>query len=102
MFKPPTCVSCGATAPETKTSYTLISQQHGWRLTNRGRSDTDLCFEWRCPTCWRRHKHVEVITVPTVQSPLRASRRPPPLRTDAGRPERAKSRRRRRSGGAAP
>lgn len=51
--KQPTCVDCGAVAPATGTNYTLISPQHGWRLTRavvHGRK----VMEWRCPACFSR------------------------------------------------
>jgi hypothetical protein len=47
----PTCVDCGAQAPDTNTNFTLISSSFGWRL----RKVQDR-MEWRCPTCWRTHK----------------------------------------------
>lgn len=51
----PRCKDCGALAPRTETNFTLISSQHGWRLTfekENGRRKA----EWRCPRCWRAFK----------------------------------------------
>jgi hypothetical protein len=50
-----TCVGCNAQAPATETNYTLISSQHGWRLT-RKRGPDGVLVEWRCPTCWAAYK----------------------------------------------
>ena len=33
MAQPQSCFDCGKTAPETQTSYTLISSAHGWRVS---------------------------------------------------------------------
>jgi hypothetical protein len=51
----PTCVTCGADAPETKTNYTLISRS-GWRLSRRTIRGGAVVAEWRCPACWKKHK----------------------------------------------
>ncbi len=50
------CVDCRASAPETDTNYTLISSQHGWRLTRDQSPDRPGVMVWRCPECWQRHK----------------------------------------------
>jgi hypothetical protein len=49
------CIDCKVPAPITKTDYTLISKTHKWRLERR-REHGMLVLEWRCPTCWQRHK----------------------------------------------
>ena len=51
-----TCVDCNAQSPETETENTLISAQHGWRLTRRPLPGGALTIEWRCPVCWRAHR----------------------------------------------
>jgi hypothetical protein len=50
------CVDCGALSPETETNYTLISSQHGWRLSRASDPLGNPVMEWRCPRCWARHK----------------------------------------------
>src|SRR5580658_7932747 len=52
----PTCAGCGANAPETNTTYTLISTSFGWRLARRKGPHGSLLVEWRCPVCWKRLK----------------------------------------------
>jgi hypothetical protein len=59
MVDRPTCIDCGANAPETDTSYTLISSTFGWRLTRRAVADGSRAVEWRCPSCWNKHKSKE-------------------------------------------
>lgn len=44
---PRKCSDCGATAPGTRTAYTLISAKHGWRLLR----DADAQMIWLCPAC---------------------------------------------------
>jgi hypothetical protein len=56
MVERPTCIDCGATAPDTDTNYTLISSSFGWRLTRRVGADGSRAAEWRCPNCWNKHK----------------------------------------------
>ena len=56
MVDCPTCIDCGARAPNTDTNYTLISATFGWRLTRRMLQDGSRAVEWRCPTCWNSHK----------------------------------------------
>lgn len=51
-----TCVGCGVISPETQTNYTLISAQHGWRLTRVKQADGTVQAEWRCPRCWQKLK----------------------------------------------
>lgn len=41
------CSDCGATAPGTRTAYTLISAKHGWRLLR----EPDGQMMWLCPGC---------------------------------------------------
>jgi hypothetical protein len=50
------CVECRAEAPETNTNFTLISPQHGWRLTRKALPDGRRSMEWRCPSCFARHR----------------------------------------------
>ena len=50
------CVDCGRIPPKTNTSYTLISSEHGWRLTKRVDADGQKVMEWRCPTCFKNYK----------------------------------------------
>lgn len=50
------CVGCGEWSPPTRTSQTLISTAHGWRLTRKRLMSGDFAFEWRCKECWLRHK----------------------------------------------
>jgi hypothetical protein len=52
----PTCKDCGAISPHTETNYTLISQQHRWRLVLYSDASGRRVAEWRCPTCWSRHR----------------------------------------------
>jgi hypothetical protein len=56
MVERPTCVDCGASAPNTDTNYTLISATFGWRLSRRVLADGTRAVEWRCPNCWNAHK----------------------------------------------
>jgi hypothetical protein len=51
----PQCIDCGARSPVTNTNYTLISSK-GWRLTLLNTGDGKRRGEWRCPTCWEKHK----------------------------------------------
>lgn len=46
------CADCGAAAPATETNYTLISAQHGWRLSIDKLPDGRREPVWRCPDCW--------------------------------------------------
>jgi uncharacterized C2H2 Zn-finger protein len=49
------CVDCGLEPPKTETNYTLVSQQHGWRLT-RTKTDEGFVTTLRCPACWAKFK----------------------------------------------
>lgn len=49
------CTDCGALSPETATPYTLISQQHGWRVVLE-QSAGERIPVWRCPECWAAYK----------------------------------------------
>jgi hypothetical protein len=60
----PTCIDCGASAPDTDTSYTLISATFGWRLTRRVGADGSRIVEWRCPKCWNTHKAAHPAAAP--------------------------------------
>jgi hypothetical protein len=51
-----TCVDCGTTSPTTETNYTLISARHGWRLTLGQDEHGARVMQWRCPSCWARHR----------------------------------------------
>lgn len=71
-----TCVVCHTQSPPSRSSYTLISTQHGWRLV-RGAGGAP---EWRCPKCWEQYKQarrVEASTpsegVPRIDERLRSS-----------------------------
>jgi Zn-finger protein len=50
------CVDCLVFAPKTETSYTLISQQHGWRLLRTVDAAGRKVLEWRCPDCFAAHR----------------------------------------------
>lgn len=50
------CIDCGKLSPATQTNYTLISSQHGWRLTLGTDSIGRRVMEWRCPKCWAKRK----------------------------------------------
>jgi hypothetical protein len=52
----PQCKDCGAQAPQTNTSYTLIGQRHGWRLALQQEADGRRVAYWRCPKCWDLHR----------------------------------------------
>jgi len=52
----PRCADCGGESPETNTNYTLISQQHGWRLVLHSDASGRRFAEWRCPKCWTQHR----------------------------------------------
>jgi hypothetical protein len=56
MMDRPLCIGCGANAPETNTTYTLISKQFGWRLARRTGPGGTLLVDWRCPACWKKLK----------------------------------------------
>lgn len=45
------CVDCKAKSPETELSYSLTLNMSGWRETKVADKS-----EWRCPTCWAKHK----------------------------------------------
>lgn len=51
----PCCESCKALAPRTNTNFTLISSQHGWRLTFEHENGRRVPI-WRCPKCWQAYK----------------------------------------------
>lgn len=50
------CEDCGRLSPPTETGYTLLSKEFGWRLTRQVRPDGTLTLEWRCQSCWAKHK----------------------------------------------
>src|SRR5258708_542516 len=55
------CVDCACTSPKTNTDYTLISAEHGWRLTRERDASGRVTLTWRCPECWRRRKENRVV-----------------------------------------
>jgi hypothetical protein len=61
-----TCKDCQKQSPETETDYTLISAQYGWRLTRSKGRDGSLLLEWRCPSCWAKHKAGAAADTPTA------------------------------------
>ena len=46
------CADCQKKSPETELSYALTLNLAGWRESKK-----DGKPEWRCPTCWAKHKH---------------------------------------------
>jgi hypothetical protein len=50
------CVDCGVTPPQTESEYTLISAQHGWRLSRGVTASGRTRLDWRCPKCWAKRK----------------------------------------------
>jgi uncharacterized paraquat-inducible protein A len=50
------CVDCRQLAPQTETNYTLISQQHGWRVSRTVDASGRRAMEWRCPRCFAKHR----------------------------------------------
>ncbi|WP_437288378.1 hypothetical protein [Sorangium sp. So ce406] len=50
------CVDCSTPAPKTETNYTLISSRYGWRLTRTVDANGRRMMEWRCPSCYTRHR----------------------------------------------
>ena len=56
MAQPQTCFDCGKAAPETQTSYTLISSAHGWRVSREKNEKGEFVARWRCADCWKKLK----------------------------------------------
>lgn len=54
MFARLTCTDCGVKAPVTRTIFTLIGINFGWRIVRRRPGNTASDFELRCPSCWRK------------------------------------------------
>jgi hypothetical protein len=54
-----TCGVCGKQSPATRTGYTLLSTQHGWRLDRMKLPDGKAVFEWNCPECWKAKRSKE-------------------------------------------
>jgi len=50
------CVECGVSSPPTRTSHTLISAKHGWRLSRMKQADGSYLHEWRCLACFKAQK----------------------------------------------
>lgn len=49
------CIDCGKVSPPTETPFTLIGQQHGWRVVIEKIGNRREPV-WRCPTCWDQRK----------------------------------------------
>jgi hypothetical protein len=49
------CCDCGIDSPRVKEGDTLVSVVHGWRLQRRT-VNGQVVLEWRCGSCWQRHK----------------------------------------------
>jgi hypothetical protein len=79
----PTCIGCGAHAPNTDTNYTLISATFGWRLSRRILPDGSRAAEWRCPSCWSAHKNPRA-AAPVASTVPRGPGGPPPPRGRRG------------------
>lgn len=63
------CVDCKLAQPTTDTNYTLISSRYGWRLSRRFERDGRKVLEWRCPSCWARHRDARrVSSVPAART----------------------------------
>jgi hypothetical protein len=71
MAQPQTCFGCGKTAPETDTSYTLISAAHGWRVSREKDEQGESIARWRCADCWKKFKESRS----TDSSPVPSTRR---------------------------
>ena len=56
MAHPQTCFGCGKIAPQTETSYTLISSTHGWRVSREKDENGEVVARWRCADCWKKFK----------------------------------------------
>jgi hypothetical protein len=84
MVERPACADCKRLAPETETEYTLISTDHGWRLTRVRKPDGAFVFVWRCPTCWRAYKEAQgqapspADQASSARNVKRLTSRPPP------------------------
>lgn len=78
------CSDCRARSPVTETPHTLISAQHGWRLTRTMDEHDRVVLEWRCPKCWLRYKerrelsHTPLDGVPSSRSRGITVDEPPP------------------------
>lgn len=46
------CVGCKTVAPAERTSQSLISGRHGWRLQRIPGERGMRSIEWVCPSCW--------------------------------------------------
>jgi len=60
MPQPQTCYGCQKSAPETDTSYTLISSAHGWRVSREKDEAGENVARWRCADCWKKFKENRV------------------------------------------
>lgn len=73
------CVDCGRFSPKTSTGYTLLSSEHGWRLSRETLPSGELSLRWRCPDCWKKHKERQgggVISPRGDTEPPSSQRRP--------------------------
>jgi hypothetical protein len=68
MAQPQTCFGCGKSAPETDTSYTLISAAHGWRVSREKDEHGENVARWRCADCWKKHKESRSDSTPSPSS----------------------------------
>ena len=50
------CIECGTVAPPTDENNTLITMQHGWRLTRSFDTKGRAHMEWRCSPCWATYR----------------------------------------------
>jgi hypothetical protein len=54
------CVGCGRVSPETNGDNTLTTS-FGWRVIRVVDDKGTGVVEWRCATCWQRHKAVQAL-----------------------------------------
>jgi hypothetical protein len=48
------CGECGAKGHAEESAHSIIGL--GWRLVRMGGEEGPLHVDWRCPTCWDRHR----------------------------------------------
>ena len=65
MAQPQSCFDCGKSAPDTETSYTLISPMHGWRVTREKDENGNMIARWRCADCWKKYKETKGVEGPS-------------------------------------
>lgn len=56
------CTDCHTKKPVADSSYTLISSRYGWRLSRSFDAAGRRVLEWRCPSCWARHRQQSLAT----------------------------------------